>query len=580
MFKTTLYTNGSHQYQEMTLTRGFQSSVAPRLHFGLGNAPKIDSIKVVWPDKKIQILHGLKINTLLTIDYAEAVAQNGRKNPLKSAQLFQKAEPAITVEHRHMENYYDDFNKEILLPHQMSMLGPNVAVGDLNHDGLDDFVVGGAPKSKAAVYFQKAKGFQKIEMDVLDTDSGHEDMGVHIFDADNDGDNDIYMVSGGNEFSPDSQMLQDRLYVNDGSGKFRKSDTALPSMITSGSRVHSFDFDKDGDLDLFVGGRLVPANYPAPANSYLLENVSQAGDPKFVDATPKLAPMLEKLGLVTDAVWTDFDADGWTDLIVVGEWMPITMLKNDQGYFTNVSEAYQLSESQGWWFSIKDGDFDNDGDMDYIVGNLGLNYKYKASKDETFDIYFNDFDNNSTNDIVLSYFNEGEKFPLRGRECSSQQMPGIKQKFKDYESFSQATLTDVYTESSLEESLHYQVKSFASIYLENKNGEFVVHELPKLAQLSSINQILVKDYTRDGNLDVLVAGNLHSSEVETPRNDAGNGLLLKGDGSGGFIPIEGHTSGFYAPGDVKDMESLYINEKEYIVVVKNSDFIQLLQVTP
>ncbi|WP_422350245.1 VCBS repeat-containing protein [Flagellimonas sp.] len=578
--KATLYANGGHQYQEMTLTRGFQSSVAPQLHFGLGNTQKIDSIKIVWPDNKVQLVRGPKVNSSLTMDYRMAIAMEEGQKPPNSAQLFQQVDPSMVVDHRHMENPYNDFDKEILLPHQMSMLGPNVAVGDLNGDQLDDFVVGGAAQSPAAIFYQNSEGFRKEEMDILNEDSAHEDMGIHIFDADNDGDNDIYMVSGGNEFSSDSHLLQDRLYVNDGTGNFEKSDSALPQMGSSGSRVHSLDYDKDGDLDLFVGGRLVPANYPLPANSYILENISEKGMPKFVDATPKVAPMLEKLGMVTDAVWSDFDGDGWTDLIVVGEWMPITVLKNDQGYFSDVSQAYGLEDSRSWWFSIEEGDFDQDGDKDYIVGNLGLNYKYKASKDETFDIYLNDFDNNNTNDIVLSYFNEGEKFPLRGRECSSQQMPGIKDKFKDYESFSQATLTDVYTERSLEESLHYQVKSFASIYLENKDGKFISHELPKLAQLSSINQILVKDYTHDGHLDVLIAGNLHCSEVETPRNDAGNGLLLKGDGAGGFTPIEGHTSGFYVPGDVKDMQSLQMDEKEYIVVVKNSDYIQLLQSVP
>lgn len=580
--KTTLFANGTQQYQEMTLSRGFQSSVAPQLHFGLGDAQIIDSIKVVWPDHKVQLIKQPELNSMVTVDHAGAKTPRFAQNSVPDGKkMFQKVmDSSVAVKHRHIENHYNDFDKEVLLPHQMSMLGPNVAVGDLNMDGLDDFIVGGASQNTAAIFFQTSEGFEKKEMDVLNADSGHEDMGIHIFDADNDGDNDVYMVSGGNEFSPDSRMLQDRLYVNDGSGSLEKSDDALPPMITSGSRVHSFDYDKDGDLDLFVGGRLIPADYPSPANSYILENVSGKDTPRFVDVTQKIAPSLEKLGMVTDAVWTDFDADGWTDLIMVGEWMPITMLKNDGGYFSDVTKTNGLEESSGWWFSIEEGDFDDDGDKDYIVGNLGLNYKYKASKDETFDIYFNDFDNNSTKDIVLSYFNGGEKFPLRGRECSSQQIPGIKQKFKDYESFSEATLTEVYTESRLEESLHYQVKSFASIYLENKDGKFIGHKLPNLAQVSSINQILVDDYTKDGHLDILIAGNLHSSEVETPRNDAGNGLLLEGDGQGGFEPLEGHRSGFYAPGDVKDMEAIKVAGKEYIVVVKNSDYIQFIKTNP
>ncbi|WP_420602759.1 VCBS repeat-containing protein [Flagellimonas sp.] len=578
--KVTLFSNTGQQYQEMTLTRGFQSSVAPRLHFGLGDSQQIDSIKIVWPDNKVQVIEQPQMNALVTIDHLEAGNPYEALDKLSTSEkMFQQVvDTSLVVHHRHIENYYNDFDKEILLPHQTSMFGPNVAVGDLNMDNLDDLIVGGSSQNTTSIFFQKEKGFEKVEMDVFTTGSGHEDMGIHIFDADNDGDNDVYIVSGGNEFSPVSKMLQDRLYVNEGKGTFKKSDTALPSMVTSGSRVHSFDYDKDGDLDLFVGGRLVPGNYPSPANSYILENVSEKGAPKFVDATTKIAPSLQKMGLVTDASWTDFDNDGWTDLMIVGEWMPITLLKNDQGYFTDVTEEYGLENSRGWWFSVKEGDFDNDGDKDFIVGNLGLNYKYKASENETFDVYLNDFDNNSTNDIVLSYFNEGEKFPLRGRECSSQQMPGIKQKFKNYESFSEATLADVYTEDNLKESLHYQVKSFASVYLENKDGKFISHKLPNLAQLSVINQILVDDYTKDGHLDVLIAGNLHSSEVETPRNDAGNGLLLQGDGKGRFESVEGRNSGFYASGDVKDMQGIEISGERFIVIAKNSDYLQFVKI--
>jgi hypothetical protein len=256
--------------------------------------------------------------------------------------------------------------------------------------------------------------------------------------------------------------------------------------------------------------------------------------------------------------------------------MPVTILKNQEGKsFENVSSRYDLEDTRGWWFSIAEADFDKDGDMDYLVGNLGENYKYKASETETFDIYFNDFDNNRTKDIVLSYYNEGEQYPLRGRECSSQQMPAIKGKYKDYQSFSTATLEDVYTKDVLDKSLHYQVKSFASIYLENTGTGFTTHRLPELAQLSVINRILVEDFNKDGNLDALIAGNLHASEVETPRNDAGIGLLLAGDGKGGFEPVISRKSGFYATGDVKDMERLTIDGEEYVLVIRNSDFVQL-----
>jgi len=575
--KASVYTKESSQFQEMTLSRGFQSSVAPELHFGLGAASMVDSIKLKWPDGKVEIVSNIEANQLITINHKNAIEES--EITLRNSTLLFKTErdSAISLKHYHIENAFDDFANEILLPHKTSMFGPSVAIGDLNGDMLDDIVIGGSSQNKTSIYFQSNSGFVAQEIEAFFKDSKHEDLGIHIFDVENDGDNDIYVVSGGNEFEANSELLQDRLYINDGKGNFKKSEESLPKMITSGSRVHSFDYDKDGDLDLFVGGRLIPGNYPLPANSYILENVSTKGNPKFNDVTKNIAPELEKLGMVTDAKWSDYDKDGWVDLIIVGEWMPITIFKNNQGSFENVTEKLNLGESAGWWFSINEGDFDKDGDMDFVVGNLGLNYKYKATEEETFDIYFNDFDNNKTNDIVLSYFNGGEKYPLRGRECSSQQMPGIKQKFENYASFSTATLEDVYTKEFLENSLHYQVKSFASVYLENKNGAFVVHQLPEEAQFSSINQIIVDDFNNDSNLDVIIAGNLYAAEVETPRNDASNGLFLEGDGNGNFKSILGKESGLFIPGDVKDMVRIKINGDDYILVVKNSDFVQLVK---
>ncbi len=574
--KVYLKSNSGTQFQELTLTRGFQSSVAPQLHFGLGKTQKIDTLKIKWPDGKAQIVTNIDVNQKMTIKYADA-SLSREKLKMGPDKFFTTVKDSI-IDHLHIENRYDDFIKEVLIPHKTSMLGPFVDVSDLNGDGLDDFVVGGAAEQETGIYMQTNSGFNKLQNSAIASDKGSEDMGIHIFDADNDADNDIYIVSGGNEFEPNTVLLQDRLYINNGKGEFTKSTDALPKMYTSGSRVKSFDFDKDGDLDLFVGGRLVPGNYPSPANSYILENRSENGIANFVDVTKEIAPELQDLGMVTDASWTDFDKDGWTDLIIVGEWMPISILKNNKGKFENVSERYDLADSNGWWFSVNEGDFDKDGDIDFIIGNLGLNYKYKATEDQTFDIYFNDFDENQTNDIVLSYYNDGKEYPLRGRECSSQQIPTIKKKFEDYASFSTATLADVYTEESLENSLHYQVKSFSSIYLENKGDSFVKHELPFEAQISSINKIVVDDYDNDSNLDVVVVGNLYSSEVETPRNDASNGLLLKGNGQGSFKAIRALESGLYAPGDVKDMAKIIVNGKEHLLLSKNSDYLQLIKV--
>ncbi|TBW27377.1 VCBS repeat-containing protein [Gramella sp. KN1008] len=571
--------NGSRsQMQELSLTRGFQSSVEPKLHFGVGSSDKIEEVKVVWPDKKVQILKDVSANQHLVVDYSnseEPLAPSSDNSPEKL--FLTVASDSLNLNYKHTENSYDDFEKEILLPHKTSMFGPGMATGDLNGDGLEDLFIGAASQYRPGIYYQTGSGgFEKKEFDAIYNDNKYEDLGALIFDADNDGDNDLYVVSGGNEFDKDSEMLQDRLYINEG-GDFVKSNSALPRMITSGSRVYANDYDKDGDLDLFVGGRLVPGNYPAPANSYLLENQSEKGQPKFVDVTAKLAPDFEKLGLVTSASWADFDNDGWTDLVIAGEWMPLKVFKNDRGDFIDVSKQLGLGDTTGWWFSIQQGDFDNDGDMDFIAGNLGLNYKYKASEDASFDIYYSDFDRNNTKDIVLSYFNDGEKFPVRGRECSSQQMPGIKKKFEDYNSFANANLEEIYTTDYLENALHYQVKSFASIYIENREDGFKIHRLPVEAQISNINQILVEDFNNDGNLDALIAGNLYASEVETPRADAGIGLLLEGNGKGDFKAVKARESGFFVPGDVKDMAILNTPTGKFVVCAKNNDYLQLVR---
>ncbi|WP_037316917.1 FG-GAP-like repeat-containing protein [Salegentibacter sp. Hel_I_6] len=572
--------NGMQQMQELTLTRGFQSSVSPQLHFGLAKADIIEEIKVVWPDGKEEIRENVAANQLLSFKYENASEAAPKAINMKPEILFTTvSDTTYYPAHKHIENDYDDFKKEVLLPHRTSTFGPSIAVGDLNGDGKEDFIIGGAATYEAGIYFWTETGYEKQDIKAFETDKGYEDLDALIFDANGNGHNDIYVVSGGNEFAPNSEMLQDRLYINDGNGNFTRDLNALPVMRDSGSKVYKADFDKDGKEELLVLGRLVPGNYPSPANSYILRNNSKNGKVSFEDITQSVAPFLTSLGMATSAEIADIDNDGWDDIIIVGEWMPIKIFKNIKTGFKDISKQMGITDdTAGWWWSIKKGDFDNDGDQDFIVGNLGKNYKYTASDDETFDIYFNDFDGNNESDIVLSYYNEGKKYPLRGRECSSQQIPGLKEKFPDYESFSTATLEDVYTEEELENSLHYQVKSFASIYLENHDGKLKIHELPNIAQISSINQILIKDYDKDGHLDALIAGNLFWSEVETTRNDAGYGMFLKGNGAGEFHAISAVESGFFVPGDVKDMTILKDGEKEIIIVAKNDDYSQFIKV--
>jgi len=558
------------QMQELTLTRGFQSSVAPELHFGLAKTTKIDEVKVVWQNGNTQVLKNVDVNNNLTFKYEDALKATNQKVEEKE-KLF-TTENNLFPKHKHQENKHDDFATQVLLPHKMSSLGPTLAIGDLNNDGLEDYFIGGSKGKLGVLFYQTKTGFEKSNSEFLNQDKESEDLGALIFDADNDGDNDLYVVSGGYEFDANSELLQDRLYINDGKGIFSKAKKGtLPKFISSGSKAYNADFDNDGKEDLLVLGRQIPGQYPLTATTYLLKNVGSKGNAKFEFFSDDFAKPFKDLGMATSATITDINNDNLKDIIVVGEWMPIKVFKNNKNGFVDVSEKLGLDKSTtGWWWSINKGDFDNDGDTDYILGNNGLNYKYQANKDETFDIYVNDFDKNKKQDIVLSYYNEGKQYPVRGRECSSQQIPGIKKKFENYESFSEATLVDVFSDKALESSLHYQVKSFASIYLENKNGKFIVHKLPQQVQISSINEIIVRDFDKDGFLDALVAGNLHMSEVETPRNDASYGAFLQGNGDGTFNAISRKESGFFASGDVKGMGVISKDEKNYIIVVKNN----------
>jgi len=360
---------------------------------------------------------------------------------------------------------------------------------------------------------------------------------------------------------------------------FERNRSAIPTTRISGLEVSVNDFDHDGDLDLFVGGRLSPKKYPYPTSSRLLENKSTPGNILFVEVTDEKNSALTNIGLVTTSEWIDIDGDSWEDLVVTGEWMSLRFFKNNQGKsFTEVTEDVFLPEQRGWWYDIEKGDFDNDGDMDLVVGNLGLNYKYQASKEKPFRVYLNDFDKNATYDIVLSYKSEDTEYPVRGRQCSSEQMPAIKEKFKNYNSFASASLKEIYSDQMLEESLKYEITSFASIYLENKEGKFTAQPLPYQAQLSNINALWVKDIDADGNLDVVLGGNLYNAEVETPRNDASYGLWLKGDGKNGFTAQLPRESGLVLGGDVRNMKEIKVGEQTHLLVAKNNQAIQQVRV--
>ena len=565
--KVKMYYDKEFQYFETTNVRGIYSTSEDVVHFGINKSKAIDSILIEWPDQTLQKIINPKINKTHKV-YKEGITINSKSN-INDDKRFNEDKSILNYTHR--ENYFNDYDKQVLLPHKLSQLGPAIAKGDINGDGLEDLFIGGASGQEASVYIQNENSFEKIDNDIWTKHKALEDIDALFFDSDNDGDLDIYVVSGGNEFMPNSSTYLDRLYINDGNGNFTFRRELLPSNFESGSVVKAFDFDNDGDLDLFVGSRMKPWNYPEPASSYLLVNengkFSNYNTDQFTD-----------LGLVTDAEWFDYDNDGDSDIVVVGEWMPITVFKNQDGNFIKEEINTNLGcSSTGWWYSIEVGDLNNDKLPDLIVGNLGLNYKYKASVDEPFEVFYDDFDENGTKDIVLAYYNYGIQFPLRGFSCSSQQVPDLKDKFEKYDIFASLDVQEVYGEENLENALRLSVNTFESAALINNESFFDFKPLPNYAQFSSVNDIIIKDFDNDQINDLLIVGNMYHAEIETARNDAGNGLFLKGVGDGSFKEVSVSESGFFAPGDSKKIITLNLGNNDIILVANNNDRIQIFK---
>ena len=563
--KVTVSAGELTQTRQLSVTRGFQSAVSPVLSFGLGQNDEAAQLSVTWPDGRVQHLTRVPAGKV-TLEHAKASAPPvGVAAPPTFFSSLAAADWSVAPL-RHRENDYNDYQLEPLLPYKTSQLGPCLSTGDVNGDGREDLFLGGAYGQAGQLLLQQANGRLAPLPGPWAADSSREDTGSALFDADGDGDLDLYVVSGGNEFFRRPDFLQDRLYLNNGAGHFQPA--TLPLITASGSCVRPADLDGDGDLDLFVGGRIVPGEYPLPARSYLLLNDGQGG---FSDATEKLAPELTAAGLVTDASWADSDGDGRPDLFLTGEWMPVRHFRNTATGFVE-QEDETLAANVGWFQSLQAADFDGDGDPDLIAGNLGRNYKYHASPYAPFTVHSGDFDNNKRRDIVLGYHQDGELFPLRGRQCSAEQIPALEYKFRDYESFAAANLTEIYGERNLENALYYAATNFASLYFENRGADgWAVRELPVAAQLSAVQDLLVEDFDGDGHKDVLLAGNLYQAEVETPRADAGRGLLLFGDGAGNFRPLPAAGSGLALTGDVKSLARLNAGGKDLILAGRNDD---------
>ncbi len=564
--------NTVSQYQLNCPTRGFQSTIEAKVHFGLNTTSTIEELEVTWPDGTVQILQNVKANQVLTLDRKNATKKNSAIEKIYEGLFIEEAN-ASGINYKHTENNFIDFKREPLLPQKFSEEGPCLAVGDVNNDGTDDFFVGGAAGFSGAMYIQSKEGkFTKINSPDLNADKLHEDVDALFFDVDKDGDKDLYVASGGNEFIENSPNYQGRLYINNGRGYFTRKKDALPTMNTSSSCLAAGDYDDDGDLDLFVGGRILSGKYPISPRSYILQN--NAG--KFSDATTAVCKGLETPGLVCDAIWTDFNNDKKLDLIVVGQWMQITMLKNIGKTFENVG----LQMTNGWWNCIAECDLDSDGDMDYVVGNLGLNSRIKATDLHPAFVVANDFDNNGSTDAVMSIFFGDKSYPIHQRDQLLDQVRDLRKKYLRYESYSNATIYDIFPKQKVDSSLVLLSKNFATSIVENLgNGSFKMTPLPIEAQFSPTNGIVCRDFNNDGKIDILLAGNSYAPEIETGRYDAGTGLLLIGNGKTGFSPVKIKESGFFADKNVQSMKMLLSAKtgKELILVGNNNDRLQLFR---
>ena len=569
--KLILKTDKQHQMLELYPTRGFQSSTLSPLNFAINENEKNIELEIIWPNGKYSQQKINDFNTLITIKQEEA--NNKEWSVTKAQPVIKNISEEHGVTYNHFENYYDDFKDQVLLPHQLSNLGPALAVGDVNGDGLDDFFVGSAVSHYPALYLQDANGqFKQKYNQPFEKEQHKEEMQAVFFDCDGDKDLDLYIGYGSYEFNFNSPLLQDIIYLNDGKGTFKKS-ALLPQMLTSTSVVVPFDFDNDNDLDLFIGSRMQQKRYPLPPNSYLLENK----DGKYLDVTSEKAPDLNGIGMVTSAVSTDHNQDGNMDLIISGEWMKISILENNSDEFALIDyNEVGLDKSGGWWYALALDDIDKDGDQDLITGNLGLNYKYQASEEQPFKVFSNDFDGNQKVDIILSYSQEGTYYPLRGRQCSAEQLPELEAKFPDYNEFAQASVYDVIGHDEAESSYERNAHTFANgVYL-NGDGKYQSMPFSNINQISSINTILVYDINQDGYNDILMAGNLYSSEVETPRNDASYGHILINQKDGTYNSLTAEQAAFFGEGEVKALKAIEVKGAgNSFLVARNNGILQL-----
>ena len=575
--RINIYTSDGQQTRYVNPVRGYLSSINAPAHFGLGSKKVVDSLEINWSDGKRQVFRDVDADQQVDVHYSDT-RDFVNKGKDQKKPVFTTANNSASIHYKQEENPFVDFQRRPLLTRMYSRNGPGIAVADVDHKNGLDFFIGGSAHHSGMIFKQSKDGtFRKQSMNNSDAD--FEDMGALFFDVDNDGDQDLYVVSGGSVFPAGTRRYLDRLYLNNGNGSFEKSSEGLPSVQSSGSCVTGADFDRDGDIDLFVGGRYQPGSYPNAPGSYLLENENG----KLKDVTESKAEGLSSAGMVSSAIWTDFNNDGWMDLMLVGEWMPVTFYKNERGHLVDITQQIGLKNSTGWWDSIYPVDIDNDGDMDYILGNMGLNNEFDVSAQHPVKLYADDFDGNGILDPVTAYYslNEDHKielFPYAGRDDMFRQLSVLKRKFKTYKAYGSASLAEVISPELMSEAKKLSAGNFKSCILENLGSEkFDLKPLPVEAQFSTVNGILSRDYNNDGNPDLLLAGNQYATEITYGWQDASLGLLLWGDGNGNFKPVSPQQSGLFLDKDIRGLASFPDNRnQELILAAANSDSLKVL----
>ena len=555
--KLNVYAGGKTFYQEQMPTRGYQSTIDNRILFGLGRVEKIDSLVVKWPDGKHTVLTDVLPNKEIILKQSEAKLFGSPNRLLVSGStLFTEIADNAGIDFVHKENDFVDFDRDPLIFHMLSHEGPATATADVNGDGLDDVYIGGGKEQPGVLYAQQPSGrFQKLPNSSFDVDKGSEDVASVFFDADGDKDNDLYVCSGGNEFSPDAVELKDRLYLNDGKGVFTLSSESLPPATGGNSSCIAVeDYDGDGDQDLFVGQRSKPLFYGLPANGCLLQN---NGRGKFTDVTTALAPALLNIGMITSAAWIDYDNDKRPDLVIAGEYMPVTLLHNEGNLLNAVTGTAGLAKTNGWWNRLMIADVNNDGYADIIAGNHGLNSRFRASGDKPVSMYVNDFDGNGTIEQIVCQYNGDKSYPMALRHDLVALLPVLKRKYLKYENYKEQTIGDIFSKEELDGAIKLEAYTMeTSLFLNNKNGSFSLQALPISAQFSPVYGIACGDYDNDGKKDIVLAGNFFEAKPEVGIYDANYGLLLKGDGNGGFISVPALKSGIRIKGEVKNIATI------------------------